>query len=206
MRIHERNAPGALGVLGTEETLGCTGNTGMLWNWVPSKHRDAPGTPGILRTDGMIGSSGSIRIPGGTGMLQEHWDVWEQREHRDGAGWSGMRREPRDAAVRSESSSSWLPGRTTGPRRRDTERPSIPGSTGRREFRDGTRLSQSPQPPGTGRGRIPAHFPWERHQRGPPSAQSHQPSRKNPERRRDAGMLGRLDVNAWNVISGHGPG
>lgn len=93
MRIHERSGPGALGVLGTEGTLEGTGSIGMHWNWVPLKRRDAPGTPGTLRTDGMTGSSGSIRIPGGTGTLPEHWDVWEQREHWDAAGWSGMGRD-----------------------------------------------------------------------------------------------------------------
>lgn len=127
---------------------------------------------------------------------------------RDGAG-CGLKAPPRgsrgelpgEARDTRES-----PGARPGPRRRDTERPSIPGNAGRREFRDGTRLSLSPQPPGTGRGRIPAHFPWEHQQRGPLSAQSHRSSRKKPERHRNGGILGRLDVNAWNVISGHGPG
>lgn len=139
---------------------------------------------------------------------------------RDAVGWSGTRREPRDAAVRSKSSSSWLPERTTG---RGPGYTGEPRGTGRAEA-PGHGASQhpgkhgatgipgwnespwSPQPPGMGPGRISAHLPWEHHQRGPLSAQSHQPSRKNPERRRDGGILGRVDVNAWNVISDHSPG
>lgn len=65
------------------------------------------------------------------GESLEHKADEERLRERDGA---GMRREPRDAAVRSESSSSWLPGRTTG---------RGPGSTG--------------EPRGTGRAEAPGH-------------------------------------------------
>lgn len=192
--------------LGPFEAQGCSRNAGNpenrwddreLWKHQdPWGYRDAPGALGRLGAEGAPGWSGMQRDGAGcAGSLGMRRCGLKAPPRGSQGELPGEARDPRES-----------PGTRAGPRRRDTERPSIPGNTGRREFRDGTRLSLSPQPPGTGRGRIPAHFPWERQQRGPPSAQSHQPSRKNPERRRDAGMLGRLDVNAWNVISGHGPG
>lgn len=185
--------------LGPFEAHGCSWNTGNLENrWDnrelrnhqdPWGYRDAPGALGCLGTEGALGCSGM------------QWDGAGR------AGSPGMRRCGLKAPPRG--SRRELPGEPRGTGRPEapghgaSQHPGKHGATGIPGWNESP---WSPQPPGMGPGRISAHLPWEHHQRGPLSAQSHQPSRKNPERRRDGGILGRVDVNAWNVISDHGPG
>lgn len=151
------------------------------------------GTPGgtpqdALGATAVPGCTGIIGIPGSTGMLQE---PWEQREHWDApgalgcTGSTGTHREHR-VAVRSESSSSWLPWRITGYRQRPPGEPraevrrqqrrnvgprhgaslpsrgvtaTAPRNVWGRGPRGGTRLGLSLQPPGMGLRPHPGSLP-----------------------------------------------
>lgn len=126
--------------LGPFEAHGCSWNTGNLENrWDnrelrnhqdPWGYRDAPGALGCLGTEGALGCSGmqwdGAGRAGSPGMRRCGLKAPPR----------GSRRElPGEARDTRES-----PGARAGPRRRDTERPSIPGNMGRQEFRDGTNL------------------------------------------------------------------
>lgn len=137
--------------LGPFEAQGCSRNAGNpenrwddreLWKHQdPRGYRDAPGALGRLGAEGAPGWSGMERDGAGcAGSLGMRRCGLKAPPRGSRGELPGEARDPRES-----------PGARAGPRRRDTERPSIPGNTGRREFRDGTRLSLSPQPPGTGR-------------------------------------------------------